>query len=367
MKNKTKNSILFLFPILLFSFSCQVEKNESINVVSPTKEISINEIFHELEITPISFENIEGFGFVKKIEFLDNKLFILDDEFSKSLQIFDNKGGFIQKIQSFEKQNIYDFLIDIDNNIILLYTQGKRIEKYSNDGNYISTTRLDFVIEKLLTIQEGNLFCYLGYEPTSENEKFNIAVLDKNTFQLQNKLLHYQEEPILSLEATNIFSSNQKDKIFSIPFDNKVYKLNHESVDILYTLDFQNQFLTPELLNQVENDFENKTTHIDGLVAFDDNLIFHYNKSGRPEYRLIRNNGAEVIKIKEGKNFTDFLISFSLLNHTIFKQGEFISVIDLDHFRGLIDHFGENIDPLHLKAFEGEAFFAIFKYKFQTP
>ena len=363
----SKNSILSLVFLLLFSLSCQVDKNKSLNVINTSKEISINEIFYDLEITPISFDNIEGFGYVKKIEFFDNKLFILDDEFSKSLQIFDEKGGFVQKIQSFERQNIYDFFIDIENNEILLYTQGKRIEKHTIKGDYIRTTRLDFVIEKLLTIQDGNLFCYLGYEPASENQKFNIAVLDKNTFELQNKFLYYREEPILSLEATNIFSSSQKDTLFSIPFDNKVYKLSADGIDIIYTLDFQNQFLTPELLNQEGNDFENKITHIDGLVAFDSNLLFHYRKSGRPEYRLIKNAGNEVIKIKEGKNFTDFLISFSLLHHTIFKEGEFISVIDLDHFRGLKDHFGDSIDPLHLKALEGEAFFAIFKYKFKTP
>ncbi|MGY6521067.1 MAG: 6-bladed beta-propeller [Mongoliitalea sp.] len=351
------------FLILFVAFLSCTKKSNSIEVIQPHVELKISEVFEGLVLTPILFNAQSGFGFVDKIEIYKDKVYVLDTEFSKSLQVFSMQGEFLKKIQSFESQNIYDFVIDSDADELIFYTQGKRIEKFTSDGSYLKTVRLNIIIEKLLGIHGDNLLCYLGYEPISDSEKYNLVVLDKNTLAVKNKLLPFQEEPLLSLGLTNQFATFEERNLFCLPFDNNLYSIGPDDVEVLHTLDFENQFLTPEKLNVFEDEYEDKVTNMDGLAIIDNKIIFNYKNSGRPEYRLINEGNKEVFKLKEGKSFEEFLISFALLHYYVVRNDEFISVIDLDHFRALISHFEEEIDAEILGAFDSEAFFAIVKFK----
>ena len=108
-------------------------------------------------------------GFVNDFQVLDDRIYVLDILYAKSLNVFDMDGHFIRKIGSLGQEpgeyiSLVDFTIDTENRFIYLLDYGKRVHKYDLNGQYVSTITPQITRSNIKYIQYYKSKLYLSVE-----------------------------------------------------------------------------------------------------------------------------------------------------------------------------------------------------------
>ena len=178
MLNKLRLLLLFFFLLFFIFFSCfsqqkelnQLKSDYSIDL-DRNKETSIPfSIYFKNPKTIILETNKECLiGLVNDFQVFDNRIYVLDILYTKSLYVFDMDGRFIRKIGCLgqgpgEYIFLEDFTIDTENRFIFLLDNGKRVHKYDLNGQYISTITPQITRANIKYIQYYKSKLYLSVE-----------------------------------------------------------------------------------------------------------------------------------------------------------------------------------------------------------
>lgn len=347
--------------LLLFLYLCACKEplGEKIDILDPETSHSFLELFSVNEAIPLDISG--GLGAVSKIDFTGDLFYVLDEESSRSLQVFSEKGELLNKIQSFETGRIYDFLVDKPGRRILLATQGRRLELFSLDGSYLRTIRLEAGFEKLLAIHGDHVLIFKGNDA---DNGLLFAVLDVPSGKIIREFGELEQFPLLDFSPNQFHTRTVNNELVIGPPLQPDFIMLSPDFEMLdrFEFGFKGKF-APLLSDEVS--FENSeglVTHMDGLLASGDRLFFYLAENNIPQFRVLDLKRRNVGKLVVDQSKPDsFLHYFLLLQPTIERDGVIYSIVDVDYIK-LFQRENRNLDNSILQELSNsEAMFAIVK------
>ena len=146
---------LSLFFILFFMFGCSNEKKRMFDtrVIKIDVEDEDTSNLPKLSLKSVIAleENSESlFGFIDVIEYIDNRIYLLDIYSSKSVMVYSEEGNFINKTKlgkgPEEMIKPFSLFVDKNNKNVLIYDQALHyIYLYDLDLNFLSRNKYDGV------------------------------------------------------------------------------------------------------------------------------------------------------------------------------------------------------------------------------
>ena len=147
---------IFIISVLLIMVSCKSNKIDNIiksddcmKLIIPeniNNVLPIDSIFSNIRIVPLETNDNCLIGQIAKVEFYDDKIFLLDS--FRKLLVFDINGKFLFNVGKVgrgpgEYPEIRDFDLDENGNIYVLTYQ--KILQFSKNGKYLKKIPLNFL------------------------------------------------------------------------------------------------------------------------------------------------------------------------------------------------------------------------------
>jgi hypothetical protein len=208
--------------------------------ISKDKRVSLDSLIDTMYYISPQLTNESVIGRYDKVLVNDSLLFIMENSISnKSVFVFDLKGKFLSKVNSFgqgpgEYISIHDFYYDNRNKLIGVLSQSCII-RYNLDGTYKDQFDLRNYYVSEVEFVNGHLYAYCLPQCNSST-CFSVLVFNEN-FDLI-----YEDYP-LSKEIINFPLSDGKRSIIS--YNNKVY-FNAINNDTIYLV--KDSFMRPECI-----------------------------------------------------------------------------------------------------------------------
>ncbi|MFN4147027.1 MAG: 6-bladed beta-propeller [Runella sp.] len=233
-------SIGYLLVILVFTtffIGCNDKKSE-LDSVKTTYVVKVSDDSFKKEGTLSEFvedivyilldtsKNVPLIGNIDKVEFIENKILVLDKTISKSLFIFDNNGKFVQKIGSVgqgpgEYNEIYDFYTTVTNgNLYYCLKSNNKVLYYDKNGKYKSEKAIPLSRE-ISKYNDG--FALIGID-------YDLLCMDDSLQKIKNSFFPlgtiYPKATLWPFTKTNdgslLYRHSLSDTIFKI-LTNKIY------------------------------------------------------------------------------------------------------------------------------------------------
>ncbi len=190
--------LYFIIPcIIFFSFSCNsnIEVNSNIidieGSLNNTKIVECSDHFKRVEYVPLETNSQSLIGSIRKIEIMDNTIFVMDN--SGSIVTFNRDGKFINRLNRKgngpqEYNNISDFYVDgVDKSLVILDNSGD-IVKYDWNNNFLS--RYKTYSKSTQFLSYDRFFRITDSSAIISAIQFNISDLSSTPI-LHRKLLRY--------------------------------------------------------------------------------------------------------------------------------------------------------------------------------
>ena len=219
-------------------FSCQQKKenNDSMILLSLAESTcSAANLFSSIEIIPLETSEESLLKRVNRVEFTGENYYIYDDQ-QYALFIFDEKGGYKNKIQRIghgpeEYTYVSDFVVDRDNGTIYLLSFNKLLA-YDPDGNFIRSYTLPgpATVYQRMAMLDAEHFALWANRLEGEEGLFIYRLGDE---EMHSCLYDFGNELLTSF---NVFHVYDQDVYFSTQFDHNVYKLTvDQGLSAVYT------------------------------------------------------------------------------------------------------------------------------------
>jgi len=193
-KKNLKQNILLLFLFLVFTgcdqkiIKKQATDNNPIHfdVSSWKKSEKISDkLIKRIDYIPLETNDsclISGIG---KLLIHDDMLYVLDNQFGKTILIFNKKGRYINSIGSYgkgrgESLGIDDFIIDKNDEklFILDRTQRKVLIFKLKDGTFHSEFYVKFLPHNFIMVSDNTLGFYSKFQGNKQGPDYSIAFLN---------------------------------------------------------------------------------------------------------------------------------------------------------------------------------------------
>lgn len=182
-------------------------------------------------------------GDIEKIEYFEDKIYILDNTYSKSLFLFDKKGNFISKTNighgPGEVISPWSFIIDKQNRIIMLWDQNlSSMILFDLELNYLSTQKHSFLVRDFAKLGRDT-FLVMSYRLKEKKEKKELT-----TYTVYSDGFHKTHGNFLPVRLEDETQNTRKPisinkrNLFIKPWDYNVYNYNNKKIQIIYTWDF---------------------------------------------------------------------------------------------------------------------------------
>ncbi len=265
-----KNIIQLFF--LTFCFvSCTtkngyVDDRNCINIpivnIEELKLGGYSEIFDSVRIVNLESSDQSLIGRIDKLQFCDNKIFILDQVQSKTVLVFDIYGKFIHKIGMLGKgpgeyDEPNDMVVDPLNKEVAIWCNTfKKILFYDFNGEHKRSLRLDYYIKSFEILDENRYALYLdlGLKQIS-NTDFNFLIID-NRGRVVYKALNYYTTDEPSKGGFHFFNKCQGEVLISPGYSNKIYSINNDTLKCKYSIDFQDFTIPNDFFKQGIKEFK---------------------------------------------------------------------------------------------------------------
>lgn len=238
-KMNLRNLIVIMVIVLLAS--CKKENNKrDVNTYSINESI-INMQFKWpqsiklLQCIKLETNNESLIGCVKKVEIINDKIFVLDSK-SKAIIIFDKNGTFINKVNKLGEGpqgyiELRDFMVDSKSKTILVLDY-KKIIKYNFEGDYVSSVKLGEINPlQFIATNENDYFLWTGTSNSKDKNCIYYWDGDKYSGLLENS--NYIIE-------TQRFTRNYENNFLLVPpiGDFNIYEVSEKKIRTKYTIDF---------------------------------------------------------------------------------------------------------------------------------
>ncbi len=282
MNTKSQWILLFFTSIFL---SCSENLDRSYSTYSIDLEDSQSDNLPGLEVNSIiplgGDEDTVIFGDYFLIEYVFDRIYILDFLDAKSLFAFSNKGNFVKKTINGkgpgESIRPSDFCINHNDGSILVWDQILRtIYEYDQDLNFLTQFRIEAHVQNLAMLNNYDFLVYTHYE-----QDFAFKLHSPSFGSLKDKFV----KDIKYSGAVDLFRpiAVNKNKVFLIsPFEYKIFEYKDEHVDIFMELNLGEYALSKEyvMLNGASNSYKlirggEKASGPTELSVGNDLLLFH--------------------------------------------------------------------------------------------
>lgn len=234
------------FVILLFlttmCTSCNIHRTDNeekltLNIdLKSLKRVQFDELFSKIELIPLETHDSCLIISVDKVFLCGDELFVFD-QVKPSLFYFDKKGNFVKQISRIgngpgEYQAISDVIIE-ENSIVLLTPFGI-MNFYNRSGGFLE--------KKILPVKPNyHAFSHLKNEKwvlwsCVEKEEAGISVVDNKSMQLVYETWH--NDRMLDMGLMKPFYRYHDIIYFGSAYQNTVYKVHADSLDVAYQWNF---------------------------------------------------------------------------------------------------------------------------------
>lgn len=255
-------------------------------------------------------------GDIWKIEFFDNKLYILDIFYSKALFVFSIDGKFISRTilghGPGEVMNPFSFYIDKKNSKIMLWDQAlSSMFVYDLNLKYLGSQKYDILVRDFAKLGEDT-FLLMSYKLVNIIDKSNLNKSKLTTYSLytnnfKKAIGHFLPVGIdAEGQVTGHPISQFRQTLLIKPWDFTIYKIDNSEAKILYTLDF-------------------------GKFSFKDSEQENSNDSKWEKVKKGNRIGS-LFNLTESENFLTFAVYFRKKATTILYSKKSNNAIQLNSF-----------------------------------
>ncbi len=335
--------IKWLFIILLFFvfYACKShpereKKHETIIVnTQDPKNIMISEFSEAAEIINLNDINIGLISDISVIKTYKEYVVFFDDQLS-SLIIYNcnnQQYSVIDKIGRGPGEIMFmaDFFIDEIENVIEIMDSGNRkILKYSLDGNFLSEKATGFLGHYFENIDSDKHLIYANYQPNDYNS--NLFVVNKTSGNLLKTFLPINKiyEGFSLLHYVH-FSRYNNELFFSEMHDNKIFKIENDSISVKYEIDFSTNNI-PDQFKKLLTDNPpplNQMLYLEALSKSDYcNSIHSFFESKQLLGFLFIQNDIQKMFVKSKENKRSIVIDKILLDNGIKLDGNILLLKD---------------------------------------
>jgi hypothetical protein len=236
--------IIILSGIIFVAFACQkVQNKNNIRNIYMNKiaNYELNDICDSVRMIPISTNDSNFLGSIKKIMVFEDDLYILD-RMQKAIFVYNCEGKLIRKICKVgngpgEYLDIVDFTINKYNKQIEMI-DGSYLRSYDFHGNFINKEKI--ANEKIKAIHHIAIIdtSYIAFLSLFEEDGALIySRVAKKIVSAQNLVPAWTRTKI-PFQTISRFYSNNNEIIYYEGFSNKVYQIDKSGFKIKYEWDF---------------------------------------------------------------------------------------------------------------------------------
>ena len=249
-----------LLSILLFSViyaSCKKERQnyETIKVnLSENKEVTVN----IKTAIPLETTDSSMFGEVTRISYLNHRFYLLDNEYSRSIFVFDETGKYLKKTLKgkgpAELLWPHSYSIDTLSKTISIFDLDMLIMKeFDYDLNYLKTKpTIDIGFNNFEKIGEDWLLYVNNVNPKNKQnntQNYSYLIYSNDFSKCLKEILPLSSE-MRSIIAESSISRENTQKIFSTPFNHNLYSIMNNDLHVIYSLDYGKYNITESDINQ---------------------------------------------------------------------------------------------------------------------
>jgi len=288
------------FPLLLLIqlsllLSCENDKPIStnhrrieINLTDAVKFMECSEIMHLNRFVNLETNEKCLIGGIDKVLLVDTFLYVLDREITKSLYVFNDKGRFIKKLSSQGKgPREYLSLSDVVydkwmNKLFVLDRGGAKLLVFNLTGDLLDVVNLDDGYSFLRVLDKDKFVFYSNYT-SHKNKQFTISLKNGEIVKA------FRDVPPGQMSygySHDVFCKSSDSCLFSLPLDNKIYKISNKDNAVFASLEFSGKFIDTievkklpfnEIIKIIRKDTEDKIiTQAKDLMLVDHMLYFSF-------------------------------------------------------------------------------------------
>ena len=249
-------------------------------------------------VDSISYLELKGvdpksvIGSINKLEFDDDKIFILDSRVALSIFIFDLSGNFLTKVGQLGKgpgefQKPTDMWLEKGKKRILIFdTMSRKLLYYDYNGKFLSEKRVTNRGIKVASIIDKNIIIYNNFSfkgiPAVTPQTSRVFYLNKTGEQVNSYFPIEENDMQQDLVTQNFFQNHVNEVLFNYWRENNIYLLKENGPYLRYEIEFEsgpvpNDFFTKSMDKQFQYLKDNKMGHgITGFFETQDFLYFRY-------------------------------------------------------------------------------------------
>lgn len=257
-----------LLSITFFLISCNSTTKKEICEIdfSENNSFIVEKSSVVYKLIPLETIKDNFLGNINKIVFFEDRIFVLDSYKSKTLQIYDFHGHFIDQIGAIgqapgEFLTPNDFFIDKKNmTLVITDLSQNRLSYYSlNDYSFVYSKQVPFDFFLVTKVSEHHYFWYLPGGYNDNRKKFNFKITDADFNHIG-----YYDESFFSLNSSiscgsRIYEFNDK-QYWCEPYSGLISELSENKDLSPRLLTFGTETLPPpSFLNKIK---ESKTDYV---------------------------------------------------------------------------------------------------------
>jgi hypothetical protein len=351
IKPNTSVAIIYISFLLLLRCGSEIKKDnqentETIKVYeNSVAELQTSKLLGDIEYIPLKTKEECLIGKVEKMQYLNNKVYILDAKSTKKLFVFDLTGKCKFSIDNYgrgpgEYSTIMDFSVDKTTGHIYILDFPLKISEYDTLGSHVKDyplpkTNIDIV--KFMYADNGFYLCSNRLDRNVKS--YNIIKTDKN-MNIKERFLKYDVPSDYIYHFKQLIYPQNNSFNFVDVFEGKIYTKKKDKMKLKYVFDFDGRYMPIEKMSNNSvymEEFQNYALMQDVLVEGDSTiyyLILNKTKYKHGLYNKITKQNVLIEKIVTDKDI--FRMPECFYKGYFYSYVNPITIINnSDHFNGM--------------------------------
>lgn len=239
------------------------------------------------------------FSSPSRIQFFDEKIFVLDARASKTLYLFDKQGKYLRKILNGEGPgeafSVRAFYIDQASKRVLVWDEYQlKMLEYDLDLNYIGFTVLPgMLIKQFQRLKDNTWLVHRRERILANGQDFAFYHYTENFDSALSSIIPIPRGMTGFMLSNPISREIEQETLFTGQFQRNIYSIKENgSVETRYTLDFgEYNILESDFFSSLDRIFElsregKRVISINHLINGDEYFAFSFVFKGKWEYLI---------------------------------------------------------------------------------
>ena len=356
----------FFFFLVIIGCKTNIEKGSVISFGN-LRNMSISQVINDFELIPLETTDESLIGYIDKIEFFDDKIYILDSHYASCIFIFSKEGRFLSKLSRKGRgpgEFIYPMSVAIDQRgaiLVLDANLGKLLKYNISDLSFIEEVPLPAVPPLMSFAIDEESDWYYFFKPTNRNtpgdlHHFIISdnmgnIISKDVSKPYSGGFLYGGHSLFHKFGGNIYGFTH--------YSNKIYEFNKDVITLKYTLkfgeyafpeeDFFKQFVNhngrSEFYKEVDGD-HSKWIKFMYVSQSNDFLVASYQSIRNYYLGVFDKNTNKSINVRLSDLVDDIGLGFAL-PHPIMNHGDyFVGRVNGADAKTMIENVDDDSNPV---------------------